>query len=89
MRVSFPPHLRRHLDVPAECSASGTSVKELLADLERQFSGVSGYLLDDSGALRQHVNIFLGDRLIQDRVNLSDSVSEETEVTIMQALSGG
>ena len=41
------------------------------------------------GALRKHVNIFIGDELIRDKRALSDAVSAETRVYIMQALSGG
>jgi hypothetical protein len=87
--VQFPRHLLRHVDVPGECMAVGATVAEVVADLERQFPGVRAYLVDDHGALRQHVNIFIGERLLRDRERLSDPVDSDGMIHVMQALSGG
>lgn len=62
---------------------------EVVADLERRFPGVRGYILDDQGAVRQHVNIFVGNDFLRDRRKLSDPVGPEAKVYVMQALSGG
>jgi hypothetical protein len=75
--------------LPNECHIPGQSVAEVVQGLELQFPGVKRYLLDDQGALRVHVNIFLGSQLLQDRQHLSDPVNEASEVYLMQALSGG
>ncbi len=50
---------------------------------------MGGYLLDESVALRKHVNIFIGENLLRDRMKLGDTVGEHDEIFIMQALSGG
>ena len=47
------------------------------------------YVVDDQGALRKHVNIFLGNSWLRDRERLSDSIPPGTVVYVMQALSGG
>ena len=47
------------------------------------------YILDDQGALRQHVVVFIDGQLAADRSGLSDPVEEASEVYVMQALSGG
>jgi sulfur-carrier protein len=39
--------------------------------------------------LRRHVNVFVGEEPIRDRERLSDRVTAEARVFIMQALSGG
>ena len=87
--VRLPRHLLRHVDAPDECVAAGATLAEVMADLERQFPGMTSYLVDDQGALRQHVNIFVGERLIRDRQRLSDRVDADAEICVMQALSGG
>jgi hypothetical protein len=46
-------------------------------------------VLDDQGRLRQHVNIFIDGVMIKDRNHLSDPFQENSEIYIMQALSGG
>ncbi len=87
--VRFPPHLIRHFPVPTECAAEGNTVAEAVLDLERQYPGLTGYLIHENGTLRQHVNIFLGEQMVRDRAGLSDSLEGVNEMFVMQALSGG
>jgi hypothetical protein len=87
-RVFFSSHLNKH--VPAETSdVEGSTVREAL---ERAFAGqpaLRGYVLDDQGAVRKHVMIFVDDRYLTDRTHLSDRVGVNSEIYVMQALSGG
>jgi hypothetical protein len=46
-------------------------------------------VLDEHGAVRPHMVIFVNGRQIRDRISLSDPVSADAEVHVMQALSGG
>ena len=87
--VRFPPHLLRHVTAPALFQARGGTVAEVLHDVERHFPGVRDYLVDERGALRKHVNIFIGDALVRDRAALTDRLSDDAEVFVFQALSGG
>jgi len=87
--VHFPRHLIHQLSVPSACRAEGSTVHEVLAGLERQFPGLRDYVVDDLGALRPHVNIFIGEQWIRDRKNLSDRVAAADEITVVQALAGG
>lgn len=48
-----------------------------------------GYVLDDQGALRQHVNVFVNDETVRDRDCLADAVAPLDEVFVFPALSGG
>jgi molybdopterin synthase sulfur carrier subunit len=50
---------------------------------------VRAFVLDDQGAVRWHVAIFLNGQLIQDRRQLSDPVGDGDEIFVAQALSGG
>jgi molybdopterin converting factor small subunit len=86
--VAFTPNLRRHLECPDVDVNSGT-VREALEEVFRDNPRLRGYILDDQGRLRQHVAIFVGGELVQDRVHLSDRISDGEDVFVMQALSGG
>jgi hypothetical protein len=80
----FLPALRnKTLEVKA------STVAEVVAEVERIAPGFSYYICDERGCLRTHVNIFVGQERIADRTRLSDPVSEDARVLIMQALSGG
>ena len=48
-----------------------------------------GYVLDDQGALRRHVIVFVGGEAVVDRVRLSDAAPADSEIAVLQALSGG
>lgn len=74
---------QQHLTIEA------TTVAELVAALDRMAPGLAFYLCDELGRLRPHVNIFVGDERVRDRRSLSDPLAPQSEVTILQALSGG
>ncbi len=46
-------------------------------------------MLDEHGAVRKHMVVFVNGQMICDREKLSDPVPEHAEVYVMQALSGG
>lgn len=72
---------------PIEVDAA--SVAEVVRALEALAPGFAFYVCDERGRLRQHVNIFVGDERVRDRVTLSDPVAPDARVLILQALSGG
>jgi hypothetical protein len=87
--VTFTQHLKRFFPTLAECDVPGATVRDVIDELERRYPGFSSYVTDEHGKLRRHVNIFVREEPIYDRVNLSDKVDERTPIFIVQALSGG
>ncbi len=87
-RVTFTANIQRHVSCPPRDVAGGT-VREVLDAVFADNVRARGYVLDDQGALRQHMVIFVDGRQIRDRQRLSDPVSPSGEVYVMQALSGG
>ena len=88
-KANFTYALKRFFPGIEETEVGTGSVKDVLSELENSYPGLSGYIVDDQGRLRQHVNVFINGSLIEDREALSDEVAEEDEVYFMQALSGG
>ena len=87
-RVSFTKNLERHLACPT-VEVPGETVRTVLEAVFETNAPLRSYLLDDQGGLRQHVNIFVNDDAVRDRNGLTDPVSEDDDVFVMQALSGG
>lgn len=87
-RVELTSHLQRHLQVKPG-SYPGRTLAQVLNHLFEANPGLRSYLLDDQGHIRQHVAVFIDDILLQDRNNLNISVSKQTTIHIVQALSGG
>jgi molybdopterin synthase sulfur carrier subunit len=86
--VTFTENLQRHVECPPT-SAPGATVREVLAEVFRANPRARGYVLDDQGELRVHMVIFIDGQQIRDRRGLSDPVTPNGEVYVMQALSGG
>ncbi len=71
------------LDVP------GTNLQEVLEGVFERFPNLRGYVLDEHGAVRHHVALFVDGTAITDKRNPSQALGERAEVYVMQALSGG
>lgn len=87
-RVVFAPHLRRHVDAPP-CEVAGGTVREALAAAFAVQPRLAGYVLDEQGALRKHVIVFVNGQRIADRDGLGDPLAPADEVQVFQALTGG
>jgi hypothetical protein len=87
-RVYFTPNLVRHIGDQNGFSP-GSTVREVLDAHFGTRPHVRGYVLDDQGALRRHMNIVVSGAPIKDRIHLSDPVPENGEIYVIQALSGG
>jgi len=89
-RVKFTRHLVRFFpDLTDNTAVSGQTVTEIVAALDEKHPGLAAYIVNERGALRRHVNIFIGKELIRDREQLQDAVAEDDQIYIFQALSGG
>ena len=86
--VSFTPNLERHVECPAR-TIEGDSVRAVLEAVFAANPRLRGYVLDDQGALRRHMMVFVDGQQIEDRERLSDPVRPTSEIYVMQALSGG
>jgi sulfur-carrier protein len=88
-KVNFTSALKRFYPTLEPVAIEGNSVSEILNKLEIQYTGITDFLVDEHGELRQHINIFIGDQMLNDREKLTDRVGEKDEILIFQALSGG
>lgn len=87
--IKFTANLKRFYPTLTEVHLDALDLNSILEELEARFKGLKDYVVDEQGQLRKHVNIFIGNELIQDRMKLSDPVQPDDEIYIMQALSGG
>ncbi|HEY1048396.1 MAG TPA: MoaD/ThiS family protein [Prosthecobacter sp.] len=86
--VQFTANLARQTSAPS-CEVAGTTVREALGAVFARHPQLQSYVLDDQKAVRKHVVVFVDGTAITDRTHLSDSVAEQSEIFVMQALSGG
>lgn len=87
-QVTFAPALTRHVPCAPQSVAAGT----LRAALDAAFAAapaMRGYVLDEQGAVRKHVAVFVNARLIADRRRLDVELAPGDQVMVIQALTGG
>ncbi len=87
-KVTFTGNLQRHLACPP-VEAPGETVAAVLSQVFESNPRLRSYILDDQGRLRKHVKVFVNERVVADRLHLSDPVAAGDEVFVFQALSGG
>jgi hypothetical protein len=87
-RVAFTHALQRFLAAPCT-QVEAATVAQALAAVFARHPALRGYVLDDQGAVRRHVAVYIGGQPIRDRARLTDPVGPGDEIYVFQALSGG
>ena len=89
VEVLFQRSLQSQAGLPASCDARAETASEAVHAISRRYPQLRRFVLDDQLRLRRHVNIFINDALIRDRVALSDRLSDGDRLHILAAVSGG
>src|SRR4051812_7062287 len=87
-RVEFAPALTRHVACEPQQVHAG-SLRDALANAFLAAPAMRDYVLDEQGAVRKHVAVFVNGRMIADRAKLDVALAEADTVHVIQALTGG
>jgi sulfur-carrier protein len=77
--------LKRLAGDRSEHAIAGASVRELLVELERANPEAKGWILDERGELRRHINVFVNGEL----GGQDTHVDAEDRIDVLPAISGG
>lgn len=86
--VSIPTILRSFTNNARSVSAAGTTLGEVVSDLDAQFPGLSDRLIDND-QLRRFVNVYVNDEDVRFLGSLETPLSDGDNVTILPAVAGG
>ncbi|MGH3685749.1 MAG: MoaD/ThiS family protein [Pseudonocardiaceae bacterium] len=86
--VSVPTILRTHTGGEKSVQASGSTLGEVIEDLETRHSGIQGRLVKD-GSLHRFINVYLNDEDVRFAGGLAAAVRDGDNVTILPAVAGG
>jgi len=86
--VSIPTILRTHTGGEKSVEAKGTTVAEVIDDLESQYTGLRDRLITN-GNLHRFVNVYVDDEDVRFAGGLEAPVKDSSTVTILPAVAGG
>ena len=87
--VHIPGPLRECCAGAGDLALTAASLREVLAQLERQHPALHRSICDETGAVRRHINLFVNTHHMRDRNGLDTPLIPGDEVTILPAVSGG
>lgn len=87
--VRVPPVFRTMTGGQSKVDVDGSTVREVLANLDAAHPGFQAKLLGDDGALVRYVNVFVDDDDVRFLQGLDTPVPDGGELSIMQAVAGG
>jgi molybdopterin converting factor small subunit len=87
--VRIPTILRTYTGGTSEVSADGATLAEVLDSLDGAYPGIKGRVLDDNGALRRFVNVYVGEEDVRFSGDLATPTPDGTKVSIIPAVAGG
>ena len=86
MKVWIAQPLRSYTNEERVVEGQGSTLFEVLADLEQRFPGIRFRMIDEQDRIREHIHIFIGQQMAH---SLDEAVPDGQEVMIVAALSGG
>jgi molybdopterin converting factor small subunit len=87
--VRLPGPLRDATGGETKLTASGGTLREVIAEIDRRHPGFATRVLDDEGALRSYVNVYIGDEDARTRGGSGAAVPDGSEVMVIPAMAGG
>ena len=87
--VRLPGALRDATGGQTKLSATGATLRDVIADIDRRHPGFAAHVLDEKGALRTYVNVYIGEDDARSKGGVSASVPEGSEVMVIPAMAGG
>src|SRR2546423_2429890 len=87
--VRLPGALRDTTGGQTKVVASGHTLADVIADIDRRHPGFRGRVLDESGKLRTYVNVYIGEDDARAKGGTSAAVPDGAEVMVIPAMAGG
>jgi molybdopterin converting factor small subunit len=87
--VRIPTILRTYTGGASEVSAEGATLGEVLDHLEASYPGIRSRILDEQGAIRRFVNVYVGNDDVRFLDALDTKTADGAQVSVIPAVAGG
>ena len=89
VRVKLPTILRKHTGGEGLVEGQGTTLREVLSDLESRYPGITQSVVSEGGGLHRFVNVYVNSEDVRYLGALETEVGEGDTVSILPAVAGG
>jgi molybdopterin synthase sulfur carrier subunit len=87
--IRIPTPLRKLTNNEEVVTSTGTTIGAVLEELNTTYPGLGERILDEQGAIRRFVNIFVNDEDVRFLQEKETPLKESDEVSIVPAIAGG
>jgi sulfur-carrier protein len=87
--VKLPTLLRKHAGGEAKVTADGSTLSDVLSDLETRYPGITKNVVSEDGGLHRFINIYVNDEDVRYLGSLETGLKEGDTVSILPAVAGG
>ena len=87
--VRLPGALRDATGGETKLTATAGTLRDVISDIDRRYPGFASRVLDDRGAIRSYVNVYIGEDDARSRGGSAASVPDGSEVMVIPAMAGG
>jgi sulfur-carrier protein len=88
-KIRIPTPLRKLTNNEELIEVNALTIGEAIIELQTRFPGIQERLLDDSGAVRRFVNVYVNEEDIRFLQNQETALKQSDEVSIIPAIAGG
>ena len=89
VKIRIPAPMQKLTQGKASVEAKGTTISEVIDDLEKRFPGIKDRLCDGTGKVKRFINVYLNQEDIRFADSESTKVKDGDEVSIVPAIAGG
>jgi sulfur-carrier protein len=89
IEVRIPTVLRKHTDGEKTVTGDGTTVRELIDDLESRHGGLKSALVGEEGSLHRFINLYVNDEDVRFLGGIETPLSDGDTVSVLPAVAGG
>ncbi len=87
--VRFPALMKYYVDNQSEFFVAGSTVNELIENILGEYPALKPHLLDTSGVLRRHFNIFVNGVHIRELNGMETQLNENDKIILVASAAGG
>ena len=89
VNVRIPTPLRKLTKDKDIVQAAGSTIQDVIDNLEKEYPGLKERICDEKGELRRFVNVYLNDEDIRFAQGKSTPVKDGDEISVIPAIAGG